>query len=373
MGVFMKNIYSRHFKVFMFVFAVLLFSGFVSAERVSITDYQEGNTYILGMEKDIDTTIGGDLFLLSARSFIQGTVNDDLNAISGEIRVQGVIGDDLRLIAGEADVNVYVFNELRIISDSLVISNTTVVKGSSNIKSSNAKISGLFHDSVKLDVENLELDAVFEKDLVITGKNIVISSGTKVLGDLTVPQGTELPEGLFVAGEIVFEEKELDMMSSRELFVSKVTLFLILAILASFIQLIFGNKLNTFMSASLNKPLLALVIGIVAMFAIPLLFLFSLISILLAPIGFLLMFSFLILLLLTPAFGVFLVGKQLLEMFNSYTDARLEVFVGALALVAISFIPGVLNLAFFFLFALFLGTVILLLFPRKRRKRRSKK
>lgn len=339
-------------------------------DRPIIDEYQKENTYIFALEKDVDTTINGDLFLITAESDIQGTINKDLNAISNKIRVQGIVGDDSRIIAGEANINAYVFGELKVIADRLITSNTTIINGKTSIRATNAEIKGTYHDEVRIQANKVEIDALIKADTSINSKNIKISPETRIQGSLEVPKGTKVPNNT-VTGEITYKEIKPETLSTRELLVNKITLFLIITILSAFLVLIARKRTNKLVETTTKKPLLSLLIGILAGIILPIISLILLISIITAPIGALLLMTLIALLIITPALAVLMVGKQTLEMIRPRREIRLEIIIGALIIVVLSFIPGFLTLAIFLLYAFFLGTIIRMLMPKKKRVKKK--
>ena len=358
--------------LFLFIFAISTTLVLADNKGDVIDDYQKENTYVFALEKDVNTTINGDLFLLSAESNIQGTINRDLNAISGKINVQGIIGDDLRLVASEANINVYVFNELRILSDKITTSDTTIVKGKTTIRASDAIIKGVFYDSVKIRSDKIYLDAIFEGDLELTGKKITINPETRIRGNLVLPEGTELPENI-VSGEVTFQERKYKTVSTRELLLTKITMFLMIVILAGVLHLVSNKKTNEFIETSTKRPLLALIIGLLSIFVLPILSLFSFVTIITAPLGILVLLILLALLVVAPALGALLIGKQILGLIRSRRAIRLEILIGALFLIFLSFIPGFLLVSILLLYSLFVGTIIMAFAKVKKNNKKKKK
>jgi hypothetical protein len=340
--------------------------------RPLIDEYQKENIYVFSSVQDIDATINGDLFLITAESNIQGTINKDLNAISAKLNVQGIIGDDLRIIASEADINVYVFNELKIIADTLKIRETTIINGKSSIKASRANISGVFKDDLFIESKNLDLNIVAEGNVVIEGNKITINPDTKIRGNLDVPEGVVVPNNT-VSGKITHVEKIAKVKSSKELLLGKITWFLVLVILSAFIHLVIGNKTDTLFMKTTQRPFLALLLGIIAMILLPIIALLLLASIIVLPVGVLILLGVIALLILAPALGVLFLGKQILEMIRPRREIRLEIIIGSLILVVLSFIPGFMFLAIVLFYALFLGTIILLLWSRRKRSKSKTK
>ena len=379
-GFFMKTNTKQTLKVAITILTIIVLTSLVAAQEIPILkEYQEENTYIVRSQKNVDTTINGDLFLVSIESDVQGTINNDLNAISANIRVQGIIGDDLRIISGEANINAYVFNELRVISGRVTTKETTIINGKTNIIANHADIKGTFNEDVKIKADNTVINALFKENLEIEGRNIEIGPDSLIQGNLVVPEGTTLNESL-VKGEITYKEIIIERVSTRELLMGKIVLFLIIVILAGLLHLVADKKTNNYIEQASKKPIISLLIGLASLVVLTILALIGLVSVILAPISALIILGMIALLILTPALGALLIGKQLLELIRPRREIRLEIILGALFLVILSFIPGFLNIIIFVLYVLFLGTIIRALLPKRRRtankkakKRRTKK
>lgn len=342
------------------------------SESTVIKEYQERNTYVLANEKNINTTINGDLFLLTSKSKIQGTINKDLNAISGILKIQGIIGDDLRIISADAELNVYVFNEFKAITDKINISNTTVINGITKIKASRAHVRGTYNDDFIIDADTVHLEGTFKKNVEINSKRINIKPETTIFGNLKVPEGTPVPDNV-VSGEINFFIEEIQPLKLSDIILPKIILFLVIVLLALVINFFTPQKIETFLTATNKKPLLSLVIGFVSAILIPIIALIFLISIVTAPIGALLLLGYASLLILSLALGALLTGKQVLGIIRPRREPRLEMLIGALIIVVLSFIPGFLFLIVLLYFSLFLGTIIIKAWPFKKKKQPRKK
>ncbi len=374
-GFFMKTNTHKTIKIAMTLLIVVILTSLASAQEIPILkEYQEENTYIVRSQKNVDTTINGDLFLVSIESDVQGTINNDLNAISANIRVQGIIGDDLRIIAGEANINAYVFNELRVISGRVTTKETTIINGKTNIIANHADIKGTFNEDVKIKADNAVINALFKENLELEGRNIEIGPDSLIQGNLVVPEGTTLNESL-VKGEITYKETIIERVSIRELLMGKIVLFLIIVILAGLLHLVADKKTNNYIEQTSKKPLISLLIGLVSLVALTILTLVGLVSVILAPISALIILGMIALLILTPALGALLIGKQLLELIRPRREIRLEIILGGLFLVILSFIPRFLSIIIFVLYVLFLGTIIRQVLPKRRRttKKKTKK
>ncbi|MCC7575159.1 hypothetical protein KO361_06220 [Candidatus Woesearchaeota archaeon] len=348
---------------------IILLANITVAETPTIKEYQKENTYVLAPQQNIETTINGDLFLLTAESNIEGTINKDLNAISSKINIQGIIGDDLRIIAMETKLNVYVFNELRIITDKIETSNTTIINGKTTIKATNAKIQGTYNEDVTINTQKLELNAIINGNAKLTGQ-IIINPETRINGNLEVTKGTNIPENV-VKGTITYTEKP--RITTKELLLGKITLLLIIIILAALIHITLQKPTDKIIETTTQKPIKTLLIGILTIILLPTISLILLISVITAPIGLLLILGLMAVLIITPAFTALLIGKQIMEMIRPRREIRLEILIGALTLVMLSFIPGFMILATILFYALLTGTTILLLIPKRKKKAKKSK
>lgn len=355
------------------IFITMLMSMLVVAtENTTITEYRSENTYILNNEKNINTTINGDLFLITAKTNIQGTINKDLNAISADIIIQGIIGDDLRLIASTADINTYIFGELNLIVDQLNIKNSTIVQGKTSIIATDATIAGTYNDDFEITSKKITINGVFQENVKIKGDKITINPTTQIQGDLQVTKNTLVPEGV-VGGDIIFIESATPTKSTKDLLIEKIILFLTIAILASIIALIAKKPTQRATEKIMTKPLHSIIIGFGAIILLPILSLIALISVVTAPIGLIIIFTLLILLLLTPAIIAIMLGEQITNLMKNRHELRLSALLGSAILVVLSFIPGVLGFIIFLFYSLLLGATILLIFPRRKNKKRKTK
>ncbi|MFP4567515.1 MAG: hypothetical protein ACLFN8_01085 [Candidatus Woesearchaeota archaeon] len=354
---------------------ISMMSMLVLAENQSsqITEYQEQNTYVFAQIKDVKTTINGDLFLITSETNIDGTINKDLNAITSKINIKGVIGDDLRLIAADAKINAYIFGEMKIISDTLHIKNMTHANGVVMIKGTKVKLEGTYAKPVALNAKNTQINAIFQDDLIVEGNKITINPNTRVHGTLNVSKNTKVPEGVAL-GDINYIEINKTQKTTREIITEKLALFLMIAILASIMHAIARKPTQKLTDRTYIKPLKSMLIGLITLIILPIVAIFMLVTIILAPVGLLIMILLLALLILVPAITAIIFGEQIIFLMKKEHEIRLGILLGTLLLIILSLVPGFLGFIIFISYSLVLGTIMIWVYderPKTKSRRRK--
>lgn len=231
-----------------------------------------------------------------------------------------------------------------------------VISGNSqnavNFWGGDVTLSGNFHDNVKGSAESLVISGTFEKNLDVDAEHIIITPTAVIKGNLTYSGILDRKNGSQIAGEIKkiakgyaapgsfsfkAQKKSALTLALEEIF--GVLIFLVLGFFMNYFIPKQSERIITVLSTStilqnLKKGILFLIIT-------PFIILFSLISIIGIPFGFIYTALIVILFSIGVVCGVIWVGRRLLTYFHASFSNNffISLITGFIVIEILSLIP----------------------------------
>ncbi|MFC1749783.1 hypothetical protein ACFL2V_13360 [Pseudomonadota bacterium] len=308
--------------------SIALAAVFKTGENISSTDVIDGNAYFAGGDVDIQGKILGDLLVAGGDVDIMGSnaaITGDLIVAGGDITVDATISDDVLITGGNITFMGSTGGDLRIFG------------GNINI---NGEVGG--------EVVVMGGQARYGKDTIVHG-DILSKSGAgfvdpeaKFLGDSSIDyDGEALADG---SSRFEFKKEKIQPVLDAAYWTGKVIALLGLLIVAGLVFGLFPKYTNKGVALALKKgeAWKSIGLGLILLIVTPILAIISMVTIVGVYLGFVLIFSYILMLLFSIVLAGVLFGGIIQQMARKGKKVELKwgyLILGVVLLHILSMIP----------------------------------
>ncbi|MEK7185557.1 MAG: hypothetical protein AAB726_02975 [Patescibacteria group bacterium] len=309
-----------------------------------------GDLFGVGGDVILDGTISGDVAAAGGSVVMSGSVADDLRAAGGSLKIIGSVGDDAFLAGGDVSI----------------ISGATV-GGDAVIAGGRVEINGTVNGTVRIFAGEVLINGTVG-NLSIDAENVVVGENAKINGALNYSskKEAEIHSGAQISGAVTFSELKYSKDGRNKNFAAHLSAgllmkFISLFVIALVLQWAFGRMATEIVENSISgrwknmgRGFLALVVTPIAAFLICL-------TIIGIPLSFILMFSYVALLIFSCSFLAVFFGGFIWKYFKKSQDVMLNwqtALVGSFTVVILWLIPVIGWLVIFLSFLIILGTLV---------------
>lgn len=322
--------------------------GFVNAfgfkieygTNVTISKPVHGDLYAAGGTITINAPVYGDLVVAGGTVIINDTVKNDVLVAGGEVTVNGFVGDDIRCAGGEIRIEKNVAGDVVVSGGSVVIAKGATI-GGMLVSGGDIVIDGDVNGEVRGAVGELSLNGNVLKDMdcrggeitingtvngksALAAKNIKIGNNAAFNGDVRYwnKKGTPDFKQSLKNSKAVYDPS-LGIRAGQWYYLGSATIlgllwYLGMALLMILIvQYLFSTTMKKAANTSFNNTLKSLGFGFLFFIAVPLMAAVAFITIIGVPVGLLLVFGFITLLLLATVI-ISVVASNWLNNRNNY-------------------------------------------------------
>lgn len=269
---------------------------FSSGNTVAFNETVRENVYAVGGTMNIAGTVEGDLYVAGGTVTIMGTVTKDVVVVGGTLIITGKVGEDLRILGGNVTVGGTVGGELALAGGNINVMPGTMISGGAYVGAGTINMNG----SVG-------------KNLVIAGGEIALNSTLKVGGnfDYYSQKEAKIDAGAKISGITTFHQQEMKNKPAvgRNGFMGMFAFMTIwgllglagAVILACLLFYLWKEESKEMIEAAFEKPGKSLLRGFIIFFILPIAAIVCLITVVGLPLGFLIGFSFAVLVILGAA------------------------------------------------------------------------
>ncbi|MDQ4044426.1 MAG: polymer-forming cytoskeletal protein [Chloroflexota bacterium] len=303
-----------------------------------------------------DLFAAGDTFVLEgtsehgvfagARSVdIDGTVEGSLNVVGGATSISGVIAHSVRVIGGVVNVSGTVGGDLVVFGGSTTITNTATVEGDVQVYGGMLTVDGTVGDDAIGSVGVLEIDGDIGGDVRADVERLDLGDEADIAGELIYvsPGEGEIAPGAEVAGEIErLSVAPWGMESGAQArFFSPLVRTVWLLITGAFV-IATAPRLATALNETLERPLPAIIAGLLALVGVPVLAILLLTTVVGIPLGLLLLVTYIVALYVSQVVVGLRIGAWLLP--HHWADGSrghllLSMTIGVLLLSTLHIVP----------------------------------
>jgi hypothetical protein len=306
-----------------FVFTLQAFAYRVEyGTNVYINQPVYEDLYIAGGTITINAPVFGDLVCAGGVININDTIGNDIIIFGGTITFDGVVGDDIRCAGGQLYVHKNITGDLVIAGGMVSIGKNVIIGGGLLIAGGEVTLNGIVTNSIKAGVGTFVFNGRAEKDMDIRGGEIQINGtvmGPSVLAanKISISDNASFNNdvrywsgrGAIDFGQTIKKGKatfdpSLKIRTGRWYYLGKYTVLGLLwyigtvFLMITMLQYLFGRTLQKSGDTVFNTTLKSLGYGALFFVAVPVITVIAFITIIGVPVGLLLVFNYIMLILL---------------------------------------------------------------------------
>jgi cytoskeletal protein CcmA (bactofilin family) len=257
---------------------------------VTADQTREGSTFLAGDEVRIEGTINGDLYVAAETITVNGSVNGDIIGAARNLIVSGTVQGDVRALGQTIRLKGPITGSATLVCDSLYLEREAAIAGDLVAGCSTINLDGSIDGSVFSWSENFFLNGSVAKNVDMYVRMLNVTDGASIGGNLTYVSDEEgyISENAQIGGRRIWKPETTETSVTHESPWSMggflVSLAGILIIYALF------KKMRPQFWDSLTQParervLSAAGIGLLLLFAAPILAVLAMITVIGIPLG----------------------------------------------------------------------------------------
>ncbi len=332
--------------------AMNVFAQWSSGENVVISEKVTHDLYIAGGTVTINAPVSGDLIVAGGTVTVNDTIYQDILAAGGNVNLNGYVGDDIRSAGGKIILSGNVSGDVVVTGGTIEIKKDVTIAG--DLLSAGGEVtldgevngrircgSGIFtlngkaNGDIDCRGEELRLNGTVNGQSVLAAGTITLGSGAQFNKDVrywSKDQALDFGSTLNQSKATFDESLEIDNGRWHFLGFASVlmviwylgTAFLMIVIVQYLFSLTMKNTANTVKNASLKS----LGMGFLFFVGVPVLIVVSIITIIGIPVGVLLLFGYLTVILLGTVIVSLIAANWINETnYNSLWSGRKIILV----------------------------------------------
>ena len=285
------------------------------ASYVRADDTVDGNAYLSGNSIRVEGTVNGDVFCAGRSIIISGTVNGDVICAGSTLNIQGKVAGDVRLAGESITLSSEIGGSATVYGNTVTVESSATIARDATLGGSDVLINGAVGRDVVATATNATLNGKIGRDVEGVYDALTIADDATVGGKVSYASNTDAVVRGSVSGEVT--RHEMQGYSGRKapgladaVAALMMSVVWILAV-ALALLLILPKKTRTITNLSPRQAVLATAIGFMALFALPILAIILLVSIVGLPLGAIVLFAWLILILTSMAVAAVYIGRLL--------------------------------------------------------------
>jgi len=314
----------------------------------------DGSAFVSGSNVDVAGTIDGDLYCAGQDVTISGDVSGDILCAAQTIRFTGTATGSVRLAAQIITLGGSVGGGASIAGQTITVESQGSVERDATFASQNVTIRGRIARDAVIGASSFILDSSVGRNVTVNANEIKLETGATVGGDFnyTSPHLFSKAEEATISGEITYNESEQKDTPNISAFNPLWMILWALMLIASAVifALLFPRVLFRVGRVSIGSPskaFIALLIGFVAVVAVPFIALLFMVTIVGIPFAFLVLIGWTLIVAMSGVFAAYYVGRLVWR--NQSNNIILATFVGSVIIALLMMIP------FFNIFITILG------------------
>lgn len=288
----------------------------------------EGDFFIAGEMVEFSGKINGDLYIVGNQVLVSGEVDGDLLAVGSEISITGVVTQNVRAMGAQITIEGDVGRNISLAGVNINSSDSSYIAGSLSGVAGNISLSGPVGGNVNATGGSFEIKSTVKGNVEASTGQLKLAPGAEILGDLNYRSDNEaeISDKTSVAGKISRHSSGNGAVEGAKYNLEKITggwtktgrVFSFFAILLMGLVLI--KLFPSFFKSSLDilnkSPLKSLGIGFVGAFSFPFIIVFILITFIGIPLALTLFVFYVFALYISKVFIILWTGIFLFEKTN---------------------------------------------------------
>lgn len=301
--------------------------------------------YVLSDTFTLRGRASGDVGVVAREIDIDGTIGGSLNAAGGDITISGTVGRSVRVVSGRVEISGSVGADLLVLGGIVEIDPSAHIAGDIQVHGGTLDSAGAVNGGIAGSISSLSLNGPVGGDVSVNADRVDVGSRADITGALSHvgPRDASISAGAVIAGPIDRDTIAPWGIGSdiRARFFSPLvrTVWLLVA---GAIVIALAPRFAYSLNESLRRPGIAMVVGLLALVAIPVIAVVLMISIVGIPASLIVLAAYTMALYLSQ----YIVGQRLGSAIlpDRWNDGSrgyllLSMTIGVILLGALRFVP----------------------------------
>ncbi len=347
------DMYARLILVLFLFLATLTSATFVSAATFRSSENYilereatlEDNLYAMGGTLHIDGTVAGDLLVAGGEVVVSGPVGEDAMIAGGRVTIRADVGGDVRVVGGEATLAGSVAGDAVFAGGTVRVNADTVIAGDLVAVADVLVVDGTVKGDLIGHVRVLTINGHIEGGTsLVVRESVALTDTASIGGDFSyrAPREAVWSERATVGGATRYDPLPVRTKGTSGLVASFIFTLLVVLVPALALFYFIPRYLNAISERVLKGNGFLLLWGVVSLFAIPVLALVLVVTIVGVLPGVVLLMLYGVLLAVARVLSPIVAGAILVVWFMRTPVSSMRMYhvvLGFIALELISFVP----------------------------------
>lgn len=297
--------------------------------------------YKVGRTVDVTGTVNGDIFCAGQTVTIDANVNGDVICTAQTITVDGIVNGNLRLAGQTITLGSKNSKNASLVAQDVTVQNNSTIGGDLSVFANSVILNGIVGRDVTGTLHNMTVNNQVGRDLSVRINKLTLGSSAVINGnvDYTSPTKLTSQNGAVIDGTTTYRLAQVHHRLS--IWAGPVIIFRLiwlvgLLVLGLVLVALFPKIFDKWGKIAKSRVWMALLIGFISMFAVPLIILILSLTVIGIPLAMLVILGWLVTAILSVPVAAYFVGNLVLRKKIMPVIAML---VGSLILVVISMLP----------------------------------
>lgn len=344
-----------------------------ASEIINIQEPVNKDIYLAGRSINILSTVTGDAVLAGQRVTVAQSVTEDLIAAGERIIIRAKIGDDVRAVGRIINIDTGVGDDVILAGETIALGPNATISGRTWIAARSVDVAGQLGAELRAAAQEVTISGQIKGNVYLIAENIEVLPGATITGDFAYRSPTEanIASEANISGKVSQLEMELAEEPDAPIFLIVSVFFLTLLLSVSVMSWLFPRLIADAGTSITREGFKSIGLGVVLFLLTPPIILILVVTVIGIPLGLALLALYFITLFLGLVVVINFIGGLFIKLIgkgeNSGTGWQLLAIAMAIILIMVTqLIPLLGGLAFFILFLLGLGAVVMQLFKRYR-------
>lgn len=349
-----------------------------SGESLNITEQQK-NSYLFGSTVNVKAETKGDLTVFANDVFVDEKVERSMIAAGATVRTNAPIEQSAKIFAGTANFDEKVGEDLIVFAGNFTTAKNSYVGDDLIVFGGSVTLNGTVGKNTKIYASDVVLNGKFSQDVEIRAEKITVSENTEITGKLRYysDNAASISSNAKIS-EIEFNEQNYKFAfgerSGKAIFGSFVIALLGLIVLALIINTLLPNFSAKSVMVAYQQSGKSALMGFCYIILTPIAIALLMVTLVGAPIAFMLMSIYIASFFIAGAIAVILTGKLAMNIIRRPSEKITWIIIatGSLVYLLIGLIPVFGWFVKFALVIISMGAIYQSIMPRQEKVEQKK-
>lgn len=322
----------------------------------------------------IQSPVNGDIVAAGGKVLVDAQVTSDVMLAGGNVDLLGRVGDDARIAGGQIVVGSDIISgDLVAAGGSIHVLPGTQVRTNLLLAGGDIIVEGSVSGNAKIYAGSVTINGPIDGNVEIrSAKKVSFGPDAKIKGDLTytAPESAGTSTDQVVLGKVTYTQTPMSNAEAVGVAAGAATAFafmkfLVYLVCALLLLWVFKRYVTRIATEAVEHTAQHAVLGFAGLVVVPVAVVVLFITLIGIPFGFLGLFSYIALIILSSMMASIVTGALLSHWFRKEMQVTWQwTVIGALVLLVLSFIPVVGWIGVFVAFLVTFGAMLSILYRR---------